>query len=92
LADASVFLMQKGVNTGIYNIGTGIDITIRQLAETVMDVVGFKGKIVFDISKPDGTPRKLLDVSRMNQLGWQASTTLRKGIEQTYADYCAKLN
>ncbi len=92
LADASVFLMQKGVNTGIYNIGTGIDITIRQLAETVLEVVGFKGKIVFDISKPDGTPRKLLDVSRMNQLGWQASTTLRKGIEQTYADYCAKLN
>ncbi|WP_319587443.1 GDP-L-fucose synthase [uncultured Desulfobulbus sp.] len=92
LADASVFLMLKGIEEGIYNIGTGTDITIRELAQTVMDVVGFHGMIVFDNSKPDGTPRKLLDVSKMKQLGWQASTPLRKGIELAYADYCASLN
>ena len=72
MADACVFLMEQGIVDGIYNVGTGEDVTIRQLAETVMDVVGFKGGIVFDASKPDGTPRKLLDVSRMAQLGWRA--------------------
>jgi GDP-L-fucose synthase len=66
------------------NLGTGIDVTIRELAETVQDVVGYRGQLVFDPSKPDGTPRKLQDVTRMTALGWQAQTPLRVGIERTY--------
>ena len=92
MADACVFLMEQGIGDGIYNIGLGIDVTIRELAETVMDVVGFEGKIVFDSTKPDGTPRKLLDVSRMSQLGWQAKTPLREGIALAYNSYLATLN
>ena len=91
MADACVFLMEHGIGDGIYNIGTGTDVTIRELAETVMDVIGFEGKIVFDSSKPDGTPRKLLDVSRMKQLGWQAKTGLRLGIKQAYSNFLATL-
>lgn len=87
MADACVFLMEKNVNEGIFNIGSEQDVTIRELAETVMDVVGFQGKIVFDRSKPDGTPRKLLDVSRMTGLGWKAKTSLREGIMLTYQDF-----
>ena len=85
LADACVFLMEHEPGDALLNIGTGTDVTIRELAETVMDVVGFKGRIVYDRSKPDGTPRKLLDVSRMAALGWRAGTALRQGIEQAYA-------
>jgi GDP-L-fucose synthase len=91
MADACVFLMEQGIGDGIYNVGSGVDITIRALAETVMDVVGFSGKITFDSSKPDGTPRKLLDVSRMVKLGWQAKTPLREGIVNTYASYLESL-
>ena len=87
MADACVFIMEKNIHDGLFNIGCGDDVTIRALAETVMDVVGFKGKIVFDSSKPDGTPRKLLDVTRMQQLGWQARTPLRTGIERAYANF-----
>lgn len=87
LADACVRLMEWGVDEGIYNIGTGNDVTIRELAMSVMDVVGFKGEIVFDASKPDGTPRKLLDVGRLRSMGWTASTTLRDGIALAYADF-----
>jgi GDP-L-fucose synthase len=87
LADACVFLMEKHVVDGIYNIGVGEDVTIRELAETVMSVVGFTGRIAFDASKPDGTPRKLLDVSRMRDLGWQAHTALREGIALAYRDF-----
>jgi GDP-L-fucose synthase len=79
--------MEWGVGEGLYNIGTGEDVTIRQLAETVMSVVGFEGEIVFDASKPDGTPRKLLDVGRLRAMGWTASTTLRDGIARAYADF-----
>ena len=89
LADACVFLMEQGVADSFYNIGTGTDVTIRELAETVMSVVGFSGKIVFDTSKPDGTPRKLLDVSRLGELGWKASTPLREGIALAYGDFLA---
>ncbi len=85
LADACVHLMRSGYDGPMVNIGTGDDVSIRELAEMVMQVVGFNGRIVFDSSKPDGTPRKLLDVSRMTALGWRASTSLRAGIEQTYA-------
>jgi len=89
LADACVFLMEQGVADSFYNIGTGTDVTIRELAETVMSVIGFSGKIVFDTSKPDGTPRKLLDVSRLGDLGWKASTPLREGIALAYRDFIA---
>ena len=91
MADACVFLMEQGIGEGLYNIGYGEDVSIRTLAETVMDVVGFEGKIIFDSSKPDGTPRKLLDVSRMRQLGWWAKTPLRDGIAQSYANYLGSL-
>ncbi len=91
LADACAFLMEGGVAGGLYNIGVGEDVTIRELAETVMSVVGFSGKMVFDASKPDGTPRKLLDVGRLREMGWQARTPLRDGIELAYRDFLARL-
>ena len=72
------------------NVGTGQDVTIRKLAETVTDVVGFKGQIVFDASKPDGTPRKLLNVDRLRALGWQSETSLSDGISKAYADFLTK--
>ena len=89
LAEACVHLMREGYDGPLVNVGTGEDVTIRELAETVMDVVGFGGRIVFDSSKPDGTPRKLLDVSRLAALGWQARTSLREGISKAYAAYLA---
>ena len=87
LADACVHLMERGYDGPIVNVGTGEDVTIRELAETVMQVVGFNGRIVFDSSKPDGTPRKLLDVSRLTALDWRARTTLRDGIAMANADF-----
>jgi GDP-L-fucose synthase len=89
LAGACVFLMKRGISDGFYNIGAGEDVTIRELAETVMSVVGFPGTIVFDTAKPDGTPRKLLDVSRLRDIGWQARTPLREGIALAYRDFLA---
>ena len=91
MAEACVFLMEHDeIQDGLFNVGTGQDVTIRELADTVMDVVGFKGKIVFDASKPDGTPRKLLNVDRLRALGWQAKTSLRDGIARAYADFLNK--
>ncbi|HRY89360.1 MAG TPA: GDP-L-fucose synthase [Rubrivivax sp.] len=87
LADACVYLMERGYDGELLNVGTGVDVTIGELAETVMDVVGFGGRIVYDRSKPDGTPRKLLDVSRIAALGWKACTPLREGIARSYADF-----
>lgn len=87
MADACVFLMEKGVTEGLYNVGTGTDVTIRELAETIEDVVGFEGELEFDASKPDGTPRKLLSVERMHELGWRHKIALRQGIESVYADF-----
>ena len=87
LADACVRLLEQGVGDGLYNIGSGRDVTIRELAETVMAVVGFAGRIEFDRSRPDGAPRKLLDVTRMTGLGWQARVGLREGIALAYADF-----
>lgn len=84
LADACVHLAEQGYDGPLVNIGTGVDVTIRELAESVMDVVGFKGRIVFDSSKPDGTPRKLMDVSRLARLGWRARTSLQDGLRLTY--------
>jgi GDP-L-fucose synthase len=90
LAAACCFLMEQGASDSIYNIGVGEDVTIRELAETVMAVTGFKGDIVFDSTKPDGTPRKLLDVSRMRDIGWQACIPLREGISLAYRDFLAR--
>lgn len=87
LADACVHMMTRGYDGPLVNIGTGEDVTIRELAETVMDVVGFSGRIVFDASKPDGTPRKLLDVGRLHALGWKHGVELRQGIELAYQDF-----
>ena len=84
LADACVHLMAQDYDGPLVNVGSGIDVTIRELAQTVMDVVGFRGRIVFDPSKPDGTPRKLLDVSRLAALGWRAKIGLREGIQAAY--------
>jgi GDP-L-fucose synthase len=85
LAEACLHLMQSGYEGPLLNVGCGQDVSIRELAETVMQVVGFDGRIVFDTDKPDGTPRKLLDVSRLAALGWRAQTPLREGIARAYA-------
>ena len=85
LADAVVFMLRTYDDERIVNIGWGEDVTIRELAEMVMSVTGFRGSLVFDSSKPDGTPRKLLDVSRLNDLGWRPRILLKEGIESTYA-------
>jgi GDP-L-fucose synthase len=90
LADACVFLMERynAADVGEFiNIGVGKEITIREAAELIAEVVGFRGKLVFDTSKPDGTPRKLLDVSRLQALGWRAKTSFQEGITKAYADY-----
>ncbi len=87
LADACVHLMDSGYDGPLVNIGTGTDVTIRELAETVVRVVGFEGELQFDTSKPDGTPRKLMDVSRLRGLGWQARTALEDGIKLAYQDF-----
>ena len=89
LGDACVHLMERGYDGPMVNVGTGEDVTIGELAETVRQVVGFKGRIVFDSSKPDGTPQKLLDVSRLAALGWRYGTTLQDGIRMAYAAYLA---
>lgn len=87
LADACVHLMKHYSDDRLINIGTGEDITIAEFARVVADAVGFSGEIAFDSSRPDGTPRKLLDVSRLSQLGWRARTSLREGIRLAYQAY-----
>jgi len=87
LADACLFLMNHYQGDEIVNVGTGEDMTIRDLAEQVAHVVGFEGSLTFDTSKPDGTPQKLLDVSKINALGWKAKTGFKEGIEKTYQWY-----
>ena len=87
LADAAVFLMLQYDQEEIVNVGTGEDLTIRELAETIAGVVGYQGRLVFDPTKPDGTPRKLLDVSRLKALGWTPRIALRDGIAATYRWY-----
>jgi len=92
LADACVFLMEKGLPDGLINVGTGTEVSIRDLARTVTDIVGFDGEIIFDTSKPDGTPRKLLSVDRLTALGWKAKTSLEDGIRLVYADFLTSLD
>ena len=99
MAEASLFVHNLDAETlrGVtktmlshINVGTGTDVTIRELAETISAVIGFKGKIVFDPTKPEGTPRKLMDVSLLSNLGWQAYVSLNLGIERSYADFVSK--
>ena len=90
LADGCIRLMELGYDGPFVNIGSGTDVTIRELVETVMDVVGYTGSIEFDTTKPDGTPRKLMDVSRMHALGWSATTSLRDGLRIAYDDFLAR--
>jgi Nucleoside-diphosphate-sugar epimerases len=87
LADACLFLMNNYDESEIINIGVGKDFTIRELAEATAKIVGFQGEVVWDTSKPDGTPQKLLDISRLNQLGWKAKISLGKGVAATYKWY-----
>jgi GDP-L-fucose synthase len=90
LADACVFAMKCYSELEFLNIGTGEDITIADFARLVADVVGYRGAITFDSTRPDGAPRKLLDVSRINALGWRATTPLRQGLQHMYADFQAR--
>ena len=89
LADACVFLLRNYSDAGFLNVGTGRDLTIAEFAKAVADVVGFRGEFTFDTSRPDGTPQKLLDVSKLAALGWRAKTDLRTGLAAAYADYLA---
>jgi GDP-L-fucose synthase len=86
LADASLFLMRNHNEVGWINVGVSSDVTIMELAQLIKEVVGFTGELKFDTSKPDGTPRKLMDSSKINQLGWKSSISLRQGIEQVYQE------
>ena len=86
LADACIYLMQNYNEPGFVNVGTGIDLTIMDLANLIKDIVGYKGNIETDTTKPDGTPRKLLDVSKLKALGWQSSVTLERGIKMVYEE------
>jgi GDP-L-fucose synthase len=87
LADACVFVMKSYSDLEFLNVGTGEDIAIAAFARLIAEVVGFRGKINFDTSRPDGAPRKLLDVSRINALGWRATIPLREGLQRMYADF-----
>lgn len=84
LAQAVVFALENNLPEHLYNVGTGEDLSIKQLAETIQRIVGHQGEIVWDASKPDGTPRKLMDISKMHALGWKHQVQLEQGIQCTY--------
>ena len=84
LADACLFLMDNYADSEVVNVGVGKDVSIRELAELIQEIVGYEGKISYDTTKPGGTPRKLLNVDKMHELGWRAKIPLREGIEETY--------
>lgn len=86
MADACLFLMMNYNEKGLVNVGCGEDISISSLAELIKDITGYSGNIVFDTSKPDGTPRKLMDISKLESMGWKAKIALRKGIESVYEE------
>jgi GDP-L-fucose synthase len=90
LADACVFVMKHYSGEGFLNIGTGKEISISDFAKLVAEIVGYPGKLVFDTKRPDGTPRKLLDVTKLAALGWTAKTPLREGLQAAYADFLAR--
>jgi GDP-L-fucose synthase len=87
LADACLFLMQRYDEPGLVNIGVGEDLEIKELAMLIQKIVGYEGQIVHDLSKPDGTPRKLMDVTKLHNLGWKATISLEEGLRRVYADY-----
>ena len=84
LAEAVVFTLQNKLQDNLYNVGTGVDLTIKELAEKIQKIVGHEGEVIWDSSKPDGTPKKLLDVSKMTNAGWSAKIVLEEGIKETY--------
>jgi GDP-L-fucose synthase len=86
MADACMFLMKNYSEEGLINIGVGEDLSIKELAEMIKEITGYKGKIIFDVSKPDGTPRKLMDVTKLSTLGWKASIGLKEGIVGVYKE------
>jgi GDP-L-fucose synthase len=88
-AAACFFLMQEYESPGIVNIGTGEDLSIMEMAHLIKDISGYQGDLVFDTSKPDGTMRKLMDVSRINALGWKYRINLREGLESTYKEFAS---
>ncbi len=90
MADACLHLMESEIDSGLYNVGMGSDLPIKELAELIMDVVGYNGQIVYDESQPDGTPRKVLNIDRLKSLGWAAKTQLREGIAITYKDFLSR--
>jgi GDP-L-fucose synthase len=90
LADACYYLMQEYNEPGLINIGVGEDIAIKDLALLIKKIAGYEGNLVFDTSKPDGTPRKLLDVTKLSNLGWKAKIGLHEGIEAVYKEYLQK--
>ena len=92
LADACLFLMENYNQNEIINIGSGKDLTIKDLALLMKNIIGFEGEIYFDSSKPDGTPKKLLDVSKLHSLGWNHTIELEQGIKETYQDYLTTLD
>ena len=92
MAEAVVFALENNLPEYLYNIGSGKDVTIKELAETIQKAVGHQGEILWDASKPDGTPRKLMDVSKMAEIGWQYATELEEGIRKTYQWYIENLD
>ena len=90
LADACAFLLQRDDPPDLINVGTGTDVTIRELTELVANTTGFKGRITWDATMPDGTPRKLLDVTRLSALGWKARISLAEGLASTYQNFLAE--
>ena len=90
LADALVFILKNYSDDEHINVGSGVEVSISELAATISSVVGYDAKIIWDKSKPDGIPRKLLDSGRLNELGWQNARSLRVGIQDTYLDFLAR--
>ena len=84
LAEAVIFALENKLPDSLYNVGSGVDLTIKQLAETIQKITGHQGEIIWDVSKPDGTPRKLMDISKMHALGWKHQVPLEVGIQKTY--------
>ena len=92
LAQAVIYALENRLSEHLYNVGSGVDITIKELAETIQKIIGHQGEIIWDSSKPDGTPRKLMDVSKMKEMGWSYSTELDEGITKTYEWFLENIN
>ena len=90
LADACFYLMQNYNESNLINVGTGEDLTIKALALLIKEIIGFNGELIFDSSKPDGTPRKLMDVSKLHNKGWKHKINLKEGIALAYQDFLTK--